>query len=248
LPWPPFSTHLRDHTGGSSKDECLRFSSVFGYFDDYTKEYEEEHGDERVDSCNNNSEFTSLQLENLRLGGLSPVTPAEVFLLTSLSRIDLNVDNISMPFGSMWPSVDVEFPSLTFLSFFANDLHSTLPSIWAHQLVNLELIRLYDNALTGPIPSELMQLTSMTSLNIQYSYLTGSLPTQLGLMIDLLELAFHNNLLSGPIPTEIGLLTSLELLDVDSNQRTGTIPSEIGSTSLQTLSLANNLIHVLETW
>lgn len=235
--WPKL---IRDKWLDYEKEECQWFSSGFGYFDYFDGSYVEETGEDRVESCNKNSEFESLHLENLQLGGLFPAIPPEVFLLTSLSRIDLNLNRINVSFASMWPSEPITAPNVTFLSAFANDLSGTLPGFVALQLVNLQEIRMWDNKLTGSIPSELMLLTSMTSLKIEGSSLTGTVPSELGLMTDMSKLSLFGNLFSGTIPTEFGLMTSVVEIDFNGNQLVGTIPSELGLTSLSFLGLANN--------
>lgn len=66
-----------------------------------------------------------------------------------------------------------------------------------------EEISIYDNALTGKVPSEIGQLTALS------------------------DLSFDTNQFSGTIPTVIGLLSSLNWLYLNANQLTGTMPSEI---------------------
>ena len=61
-------------------------------------------------------------------------------------------------------------------------------------------LRLDDNALTGPIPTQVGQLTSLEWLDLD------------------------DNALSGPIPTEVGQLTSLNGLYLNDNALTGSIP------------------------
>ncbi len=100
----------------------------------------------------------------------------------------------------------------------------------------------YGNRLKGTIPTELGQLTSLTSLDLNNNRLTGTIPTELGKLISLEKLDFRGNeRMSGSIPTELGQLTSLTSLDLCVNDLTGTIPTELGQlTSLTYLALYSN--------
>jgi hypothetical protein len=62
---------------------------------------------------------------------------------------------------------------------------------------------MYNNALTGTIPSEFSTFSNIKSLSV------------------------FGNKLNGPIPSELGLLTSLERLILHFNDFTGTMPAEI---------------------
>lgn len=100
---------------------------------------------------------------------------------------------------------------------------------------------LQDNPLTGVIPSELGQLSTLSAIRLEDCQLTGHIPSQLGLMTALESLHFEFNILSGPIPSEMGLQTSLDFIAMHSNKLTGSIPVEIGHLPLlRFLKLSNN--------
>ena len=90
---------------------------------------------------------------------------------------------------------------------------------------------LSDNNLTGSIPAELGNLSSLTVLNLWNNNLTGSIPAELGNLSTLTRLDLGNNNLSGFIPPELGRLSNLTTLDVSSNDLTGTLPPELGNLS-----------------
>ncbi len=110
-------------------------------------------------------------------------------------------------------------------------------------------LALYANQLTGPIPPELGQLSSLEWLALagssevepSGSQLTGPIPAELGNLASLTELDLGHNQLTGPIPPELGQLSSLKTLDLSENQLTGPIPAELVRLSFLTdLALGGN--------
>jgi Leucine-rich repeat (LRR) protein len=81
-------------------------------------------------------------------------------------------------------------------------------------LDGLQHIALYTNALTGPVPKWLLNLTSLNYVRFSANRLTGTVPTELGALTGLNYLYFDNNHLTGTIPTELGALTGLNYLDL----------------------------------
>ena len=101
---------------------------------------------------------------------------------------------------------------------------------------------LNENQLTGPIPTELGNLTTLESLWLHQNQLSGdgavtACPTEqpgkagpLGQRID-----------SGRYPLGLGAWSNLTMLWLDHNQLTGNVPSALGSLSkLRKLTLSNN--------
>ena len=97
------------------------------------------------------------------------------------------------------------------------------------------------HGLSGPIPAELGNLTSLTRLYLHGNQLNGSIPAELGDLANLRTLLLWSNDLSGPIPAELGRLADLESLDVYDNDLSGPIPPELGDlSSLTRLQLGAN--------
>jgi hypothetical protein len=102
----------------------------------------------------------------------------------------------------------------------------------------------FENQLTGPIPTEIGNLTKLNYLYINSNQLSGPIPTEIGNLTNLTELYLFDNQLSGPIPPEIGNLTKLNDLWLYNNQLSGSIPPEIGNlTNLHHLYLNNNQLN-----
>ena len=68
---------------------------------------------------------------------------------------------------------------------------------------------LNDNQLTGEIPTELGNLSNLTTMSLWGNQLTGEIPTELGNLSNLQSLYLNYNQLSGEIPTELGNLSNL---------------------------------------
>lgn len=96
----------------------------------------------------------------------------------------------------------------------------------ADRVIGLDL---YQNLLTGSIPAELENLTTLEELDLGDNQLTGSIPPELGNLYNLNVLWFDSNQLTGSIPAELGNLANLTELYLFSNQLTGSIPAGIGN-------------------
>ena len=108
------------------------------------------------------------------------------------------------------------------------------------RVTELDLSR---NALTGPIPPELGDLTSLRELDLSFNALTGTIPPKLGNLTRLNTLELGWNDLTGPIPPELGNLTRLNTLELGQNDLTGPIPPELGNlTRLRLLLLRQNAL------
>jgi hypothetical protein len=133
---------------------------------------------------------------------------------------------------SDWAGVFVSNQRVTGLTLRASNISGTLPTQLG-DLTSLTSLSLYNNELTGEMPEELGNLTSLTHLYLYDNGLTGEIPEELGNLTSLTHLRLYNNGLTGEIPEELGNLTSLAVLHLSHNGLTG-------STSLTRLYLYNN--------
>ena len=145
-----------------------------------------------------------------------------------------------------WYGVDTAFVSseighvVVGLDLFHNGLTGEIPSELGN-LTSLNELDLSGNQLTGEIPSELGNLTSLNELRLGGNRLTGGIPSELGNLAGLNELWLGGNQLTGEIPSELGNLAGLNTLDLTENQLTGLIPPELGNlTGLNALGLSGN--------
>ena len=123
-------------------------------------------------------------------------------------------------------------------------------------------LRLKNNSLSGSIPSELGNLTNLTTLDLSYnskeelyphrrlsslynnlsgsSGLSGSIPPELGNLTNLTTLDLQFNSLSGSIPSELGNLTKLKEWDLGLNRLSGVIPPWVRNFPIYQYKLAGN--------
>ena len=129
---------------------------------------------------------------------------------------------------------------VTRLSLDSNRLTGEIPAELGN-LTSLEVLGLNNNQLTGEIPAELGNLANLTRLYLYRNQLTGEIPAELGNLANLTRLSLHTNRLTGEIPAELGDLSNLTGLGLGNNQLTGSIPAELGDlSSLRSLYLSTN--------
>ncbi|KAM0891101.1 hypothetical protein ACQ4PT_026611 [Festuca glaucescens] len=163
--------------------------------------------------------------------------------LTNCSRLRLmNIEQNRFS-GQLPTSLSNLSTNIQELSIFNNNISGTIPSDIGN-LVGLEVLVLGVNLLTGIIPKSIGKLTQLQELYLGSNNLQGSIPSSIGNLTYLSKLGAGFNSLEGLIPSSIGKLTKLSQLDLSRNHLTGSIPNEImqlPSISIS-LSLAHNLL------
>jgi hypothetical protein len=125
---------------------------------------------------------------------------------------------------------------------YENQLTGNIPTELGN-LTNLTGLFLYENQLDGIIPKELGNLSKLDCMSLFNNQFSGNLPSELAKLSNLTKINVSNNQLVGKIPPELGQLENLTALDLSENQITGSIPSELGNLSnLTLLSLFDNLL------
>ena len=148
---------------------------------------------------------------------------------------------------SSWFGVILSDGRVRMLALHYNQLTGSIPAELGN-LSSLHHLVLGDNQLTGPIPAELGNLANLWRLQLRNNQLTGSIPAELGDLASLTLLDLSNNQLTGSIPTELGNLANLESLDLFQNQLTGAIAPELGNlVNLERLNLSANGRWVFES-
>ncbi|XP_058781421.1 probable LRR receptor-like serine/threonine-protein kinase At3g47570 [Vicia villosa] len=119
-------------------------------------------------------------------------------------------------------------------------LSGKLPSNLSN-LTSLLSLNLSNNTFHGQIPFQFSHLTLLTVIQLARNNLSGTLPPQLGQLHNLQSLDFSVNNLTGEIPSTFGNLISLESLSMARNKFVGEIPIELANLrNLSTLQLSEN--------
>ncbi|KAI6687146.1 hypothetical protein NL676_023974 [Syzygium grande] len=125
----------------------------------------------------------------------------------------------SLP-GTLPPQL-FRLPQLKNFDVTRNYLNDTIPSEWGStKLVNISIL---GNRLTGPIPKELGNISTLEKLVVESNQLSGPLPLELGNLSRLLILHLTSNNFTEELPQTFVNLTKLQQLRLSDNQFTGKI-------------------------
>ena len=148
--------------------------------------------------------------------------------------------NADLEWNTPWEGTRVNQDGIYALDLADNDLSGAIPPEIGN-LTSLEELSLHRNNLSGAIPPEIGNLTNLKNLRLDGNNLSGTIPQELGKLTNLKGLNLYRNSLSGAIPPEIGNLTNLQYLHLDRNSLSGAIPAELGKlTNLRHLRLHRN--------
>ena len=104
-------------------------------------------------------------------------------------------------------------------------------------------IILSDN-LTGTLPAELANITSIQRIELAANNLYGPLPREWSKMSQIRVLNLYSNRINGTLPPEWSAMQKLEQLDLESNRIAGSLPPDWGKMSrIQALLLGSNRIN-----
>ena len=84
------------------------------------------------------------------------------------------------------------------------------PGVYTDENGRVIRLTLANKQLSGEIPPELGNLTSLQGMDLNNNQLIGEIPPELGNLASLRVLYLNNNQLSGCIPPELGNLASLQ--------------------------------------
>jgi len=159
---------------------------------------------------------SQLQILTMSICGLSGPIDSALSGLGSLTVIDFRGNNIT------FPDFFAHFPLLRVLSLDENHL-STFP-LGILQLRYLEILSLSDTNLSGYIPYDIGNLTTLTQLYLGYGNIfSRTLPATVSTLTSLRTLDCNSCGLSGEINV-IANLTQLESIDLSCNNFTAKIP------------------------
>lgn len=106
---------------------------------------------------------------------------------------------------------------------------------------SLKFLHLSDNALTGPFPDVITQLTNLKELFLSFNSFSGTLPKGIGKLSNLEKFYLYGNELEGTIPREIGNLNKVKVFTMAENKFSGTLPRAVKDmVNLEIFSLHSN--------
>ncbi|CAI0552251.1 unnamed protein product [Linum tenue] len=109
-----------------------------------------------------------------------------------------------------------------------NNLGGSFPDSVGNLSIQLVLLIISDNWITGSIPSGLENLVNLNMVDLSLNLFTGRIPSYFGNFSNLQGLQLQGNQFSGRIPSSLGNLTQLNRVDISSNHLEGAIPSSLG--------------------
>ncbi|KAK9146182.1 hypothetical protein Sjap_006085 [Stephania japonica] len=124
--------------------------------------------------------------------------------------------------------------------------HRSNLSLFKDPLLQLLSLQLPDANLTGEIPRDIADLSSLKSLYLGFNSLHGNIPLEIGYSPSLSDVDFTHNLLTGALPTSIWNLCAnrLAALRFRGNSLSGTIPEpalpDFSCKDLRVLDLGDN--------
>jgi hypothetical protein len=241
--------------------------------------------------CNNEDSVQEILLPNHQLSG---TLPAELSLLLNLETIDLTTNYIYMEAEHhfLWtimpdlveltmddnyfvsenglPAQFIGLKSIEKISLSYNLLQGRFDGELFNSLQNLQHLEIESNYIEGPLPPELLSLSTLVYLYVRRNSLEidldelfspgnlpsifalwldsniigGTIPSSIGLYTDIASLSITDAELSGPLPSELGNLVNMRRCWLYDNQLTGDIPSTLSSwTDLQVFEIyGNNLV------
>ncbi|XP_047057198.1 receptor-like protein EIX2 [Lolium rigidum] len=182
------------------------------------------------------SSVNSLYSSNNRLSGFLPSTME----FMRATHMDLSSNNFTGPIPKL-PT------NLLYLDLSKNNLCGPLPLYFG--ALRLRSLALFDNSISGVIPSSFCKLIDLHFIDISRNNLSGSIPdcslntSAAANVRPLSVLNLRDNNLSGEFPSLLQNFQQLVFLDLTNNQFFGELPAWVGNklTSLQFLRLRNNM-------
>lgn len=172
---------------------------------------------------------------NLRNNGLSGTAPPELFTLSELRTLNLDLNKISFSLKGISRATKLEVLNLGNTNLPASAL-ADLEELTSPN--NLSVLSLDSNDLGGTIPVAIYSMSGLRELNLGHNGFTGTLDTRIGQLTQLQRLIIDGNQLTGQFPTQIGSCVGLEELSAGENKFGGTLPTQLNQlTNLRSLSL-----------
>jgi Leucine-rich repeat (LRR) protein len=187
------------------------------------------------------SEFglsTALDSLDLSENKLTSTIPSELFRLSSLSGLYLFGNSLS----GLIPDTLSSMSSLQYLELSTNYLSTKLSIYNSSKNLNLLVVTLENNFLTGRYSLTVDKSSLLESFIAANGFLTGPIDI-VSLSGKNLEIAANNNYLSGTVADGIALTAGISELNFEYNWISGSLPSQLGITrNLSSVSFGYNML------
>ncbi|CAN6443558.1 unnamed protein product [Victoria cruziana] len=164
----------------------------------------------------------------LKSQNLTGMLPAELSNLTHLTVFDVSRNYLNGTIPANWGSMQ-----LVTLAMMANRISGGIPKELGN-ITTLQWLVVEANQLEGTIPPELGNLSRMKRLFLNSNNFTGKLPSTLANLRNMTDFWISGSSFIGPIPDFIGNLSSIKLLMIVGTSLQGPIPSTISALTSMT--------------
>ncbi|XP_010462234.1 PREDICTED: probable LRR receptor-like serine/threonine-protein kinase At1g53430 [Camelina sativa] len=181
---------------------------------------------ERTSCSDGKWNFVGSSLEN---PPTSNITCDCTFNASSVCHVtNIQLKSLSLP--GIFPAEFGNLTSLQQIDLTRNFLNGTIPATLSQ--IPLKILSVIGNRLSGPLPPQLGEITTLTEVVLEANLFTGPLPSNLGNLRNLKRLLLSSNNFTGPIPESLSNLKNLTDFRIDGNSLSGKIPDFIGNWTL----------------
>ncbi|XP_030967088.1 probable LRR receptor-like serine/threonine-protein kinase At1g07650 isoform X2 [Quercus lobata] len=171
-------------------------------------------------NCSNTGGVCHVASIFLRGQDLDGILPPSLVKLPNLKEIDLNRNYLSGMIPREWASMKLEF-----LSISTNNLSGRID--YLASITTLRALSIESNLFSGPVPPGLANLVDLEILILNANNLTGELPVALTSLTKLREVRISSNNFTGRMPDSFQSWKQLQKLEIQASGLEGPIPPSI---------------------
>lgn len=169
-----------------------------------------------------------LKFVALHQNSLGNAIPTQLGQLSSLEHLDLTTNLLS---GDI-PTQLLNLKRLKSLYLAENNFNQGPIPIFIYSFFSLRELSLKHTKRDGSISPLIQNLVNLVLLDLDDNLLSGSIPSEIGTIVNLEFLLLNRNKLTGAVPTDLGRLNRLRFLLLDNNNVTGNVEGSCGQLTL----------------